>query len=125
MYFDFDDEEKDYLEYDISSIFGRLPKNKEEPEKKEYDPDSPATADEFRAALNIMAGGEDIFASSSMDEIWALSKVLKEIDEEEEPTEEELAKEEEAGRMAFEDIMKRMRALEALREIDEMNDLNE
>ena len=61
MYFDFDDEEKDYMEYDISSIFGRLPKDNGEPEKKEYNPDSPATADEFRTALNIMAGGEDIF----------------------------------------------------------------
>ena len=123
MYFDFDDEEKDYLEYDISSIFGRLPKNVQEPEKKEYNPDTPATADEFRAALNIMAGGEDIFASSSMDEIWALSKVLKEIDEEEELTEEDIKKEEEAGKMAFEDIMKRMRALETLREIDGMDNL--
>ena len=123
MYFNFDDEEKDYLEYDISSIFGRLPKDAQEPEKKEYNPDTPATADEFRTALNIMAGGEDIFASSSMDEIWALSKVLKEFDDDEELTEEDIAKEEEAGKMAFEDIMKRMRALEALREIDGMNDL--
>jgi len=125
MYFDFDDEEKDYLEYDISSIFGRLPKNAQEAEKKEYDPDTPATADEFRAALNIMAGGEDIFASSSMDEIWALSKVLKEFDEEEELSQEDIEKEEEAGKMAFEDIMKRMRALEALRELDGMDDIKE
>ena len=121
MYFDFDDEEKDYMEYDISSIFGRLPKDNGEPEKKEYNPDSPATADEFRTALNIMAGGEDIFASSSMDEIWALSKVLKEFDEDEELTEEDIAREEEAGKLAFEDIMKRMRALEELRGFDGMD----
>ena len=37
--------------------------------------------------------------------------------------EEDIAREEEAGRMAFEDIMKRLRALETLREIDDMNDL--
>ena len=38
-------------------------------------------------------------------------------------TEEDIAREEEAGKLAFEDIMKRMRALEELRGFDGMDEL--
>lgn len=107
----------EFDDYDLSKIFAR----DEAPE------DAPVDDDQLlNMAITQMFGGLDgIDAFSSMKEIEALGQLLEDAEEDEEEeheqTEEEKKREEEAGMSVYNDLLKRMQALNILDSMDDMD----
>ena len=100
----------EFDDYDLSKIFAR----------DEAAEDEPVDDDQLlNMAITQMFGGLDgIDAFSSMKEIEALGQLLEDAEEEHEQTEEEKKREEEAGMSVYNDLLKRMQALNILNDMD-------
>ena len=107
----------EFDDYDLSKIFAR----------DEAAEDEPVDDDQLlNMAITQMFGGLDgIDAFSSMKEIEALGQLLEDAEEDEEEeheqTEEEKKREEEAGMSVYNDLLKRMQALNILDSMDDMD----
>lgn len=104
----------EFDDYDLSKIFAR----------DEAAEDEPVDDDQLlNMAITQMFGGLDgIDAFSSMKEIEALGQLLEDAEEDEEEeyeqTAEEKKREEEAGLSVYNDLLKRMQALNILNDMD-------